>query len=150
VTQNFNISVIPKFRQKVIHHLKNLLNLIDCTSNQKEIIWLKSIKTLDEFISRVQSKEFYIRKDVNLKAIAGTIIYTVICSNKDMPKITMNQISTLAKTFDSITSKFYKKYFKHLYPRLNFLFSAFQGFKRIRNIISLHIFKLIKDREVEI
>jgi len=140
---------ILHFKQKIIEYLKELLNLIDGTTDQKKFIKSKSLEILDEFISRAKNGEFTYRKNTNFKAIAGTIIYTVIISNKDMPKITMKQISDLANTFGSVISKFYKKYFKNLYPRIYFLFSVYKGYKRIRDIISLYIFELIKDLEVE-
>ena len=137
---------IPHFKQKLINNLKKLYDLIDGTTDQKEFIWSKSIEILDDFISRAENNEFYIPKNVNLKVIASMIIYTVALIDKNVPKISTRQIAKLANIIPSSVNRYYKTYFEQLYPRMEL---AIYGFKRIRLIISLYFFKLIKNKEIE-
>ena len=132
---------IPHFKQKIIEHLKNLYALIDGTTDQKELIWSKFLEILEEYISRAENNEFYIPKDANLELIAATIIYTVIISNKNMPKMPISQITNI--------SHYYNRYFKHLYPRIKLRFSSFPGIKKIRSIISMYFFGLIRNTDLE-
>ena len=143
---------IPHFKQKIVEHLKHLIDLIDGTTEQKEFIQVKSLEILDEFISRAQNNEFIIPKNANLEKIAATIIFTVTLSNKNMPKITRKKITELTNInikSPSDISNYYKKYFGQLYPRTEFRFTSYPGFNNIRNIISLYLFGLIKDTEIK-
>lgn len=137
---------IPNFRQRVIEILKNLYRLIKGTTEQLDFIRAKSLEVLDEFILRTKNKEFYIPKDVNLGTVAATIIYTVCISNKNMPTVTMSQLSDRRPTY---ISTYYRKYFRHLYPRIKFRFASYPGINRIRNIISLFIFEQVKNDYIE-
>jgi hypothetical protein len=137
---------IPHFTQKIITELKLILDSIECSSGQKQDIWSKSLKVFEEYQQRAEDNEYYIPKNANIKVIASAIIYTVIVSNHNMPTVTMAQISNLPRSYISTC---YKKYFEKLYPRVKFRFSSYQGFKRIRNIISLYIFDLLQDKTIE-
>ncbi len=151
ILRNEKPLIIPNFKQKVTNHLKNLINLIECTQRQKELINSIAIEILENFISRAKSNEFTIPKNANTEKIAAIIVYTVALSNKNMPKITRKGIAKLASVeikSPSDISSYYKKYFEHLYPRIEFRFSSYPGFNRIRNIISAYIFSVVKDKEV--
>lgn len=143
-TPNINI---PNFQEKVMEHIKNLVNLIECKKEQKKIILSKSEEILNVHITRAERNEFTIPKNANLKKIAATIIWTVALSNENIPKIMRREIVKLAKInikSNSDISNYYKKYFKYFYPRVGIRFSSFSGFKNIRNIISLYILELMK------
>lgn len=146
-----NTLIIPNFKQKVKNYLEKLINLIECTHRQKESIYSKAIEILENFISRAKNNEFTIPINANMEKIAATIIYTVALSNENMPKITRKGIAKLTSVevkSPSDISKYYKKYFEQLYPRIELRFSSYPGFNRIRNIISAYIFTIIKDKEV--
>ncbi|MFW9881246.1 MAG: hypothetical protein ACFFG0_49915, partial [Candidatus Thorarchaeota archaeon] len=111
---------IPNFRQKVIENLKDFHSLIDGNKEQKEFIWLKSIEILDDYISRAKNNEFTIPRNANLKIIAITIIYTITNSFENIPHISRRKLASLTniKTHDYI-SKYYNRYFKILYPKID-------------------------------
>ena len=140
---NFNV---PNFRQKVINNLKSLHASINGTQKQKNIIWTKSLEILDEFSSRAENNELIIPKNANLKTIAATIIYTVALSNENIPKISTRQIAKNANISPSNVSRYYGKHFERLYPRKEL---AIYGFKRIRSVISLYFFELIRNTPIK-
>ena len=145
-SQISNINIL-NFQKEVMEHIKNLVKLIECTKEQKKITLSKSEEILNVHISRAERNEITIPKNANLKKIAATIIWTIALSNENIPKITRREIVKLAKIntkSNSDISNYYKKYFEHLYPRAEFRFSSYSGFKNIRNIISLYILELIK------
>ena len=151
IVRNEKPLIIPNFKQKVTNHLKKLINLIECTQHQNELIYSISMEILENFISRAKNNEFTIPKNANMEKIAATIIYTVALSNENMPTITRKGIAKLTSVEIKSTSdisSYYKKYFEHLYPRIEFRISSYPGFNRIRNIISTYIFTIIKDKEV--
>jgi len=136
---------IPNFRKKILEHLKELHCSIEATKDQKEIIWLKALEVLDKFISRSGSNEYTIPKNANLKNLAATIIYTVIISNKNIPKISTRQISKLFKIkSNSIIPTLYSRYFKKFYPRIEFLTSVYKV-TRIKRFISLYFFNSLSE-----
>ena len=151
--KNNEIATVPPpnithFKQKVTEHLKNLHSLIEATQNQKEFIWSKSQEILSEFISRVKKKEIAISKNINFRLIATTIIYTAIISNKNMPRISMVQISKIANVNPSNLGYYYRKYFKDSYPKTEFLLSEYK-LGRIKNYISLYFFDILKDIDIK-
>ena len=111
---------ILHFRQKVIEILKNFLSLIDGTKEQKEFIGLKSIEILDVHIKRAESGEITIPKNANIRIIASAIIYTISISFENIPYISRRKLDSLTniKTHDYI-SKYYNRYFKVLYPKID-------------------------------
>jgi len=136
-----------EFKNKVLSEIKYTIDLIDAIDNQAFFILEKSFKILEEFITRAESGEFYIRKDAKISTIAATIIYTVIISNENMPEINIGEISKISKVSTGNISRYYKTYFKKLYPRKEFLFPP--GFKHIKDIISSYFFGLIKEKEIK-
>lgn len=143
-TPNINV---PNFRKRIIEVINKIIDLIECTDEQKKIILSKSKEILNRHILRAENNDFTIPKNANLKKIASTIIWTVSLSTENMPKITRREIVKLAKIntkSNADISNYYKKYFEHLYPRIEFRFSSYSGFKNIRNIISLYLLELIK------
>jgi len=142
-----NINVL-NFRQKVKNHLEALHALINGTEKQKSIIKSKSLEILDELISRAKSNEFIIPKHANPERFAATITYTVIITNEDMPKISMKQIERLINVPHGPIGKLYKRYFKNIYQRKEFL-SSLYGLKNIRQVISQYFFELMKGTEIE-
>ena len=141
---------IPDFREEVITHIKKLVNLFECMIDQKQYLMSKSLEILDKHIERAKNGEFTIPIDANLKVIASAITYTSIISSKDMPKISARGIANKVniKAPNYIT-KYYKKHFELLYPRIEFRFASYD-FGKIRQIISLYFFEFIKDTEIEI
>ena len=147
-SQVFNINML-NFQNEVMIQIKNVVNLIECTKDQKEMILLKSDKILDELIARVENNELYIRKDSNPKKIATTVIYTAIISEDKTPNLSMTSLSKIARISTPEISKLYKRYFSNLYPNKDFSFSTFRDFKKIRDKISLYFFEIYKDSQIE-
>jgi hypothetical protein len=141
--KNVNIS---NFQMESIKEIKEIIKLIECSDEQKEIILLKAEEILNQHISRAEKGEIQIRNTANIKKIASAIIWTVIISTENMPKITVTGISRLISINirPNDVSNYYKKYFKHLYPRNDFRFSSYQGFKDIRNILAIKFLELMK------
>ena len=140
VVKVLNINVL-NFRQKVRNNLRIILISIKSNQKQKEIIWAKSLKILDEFISRAENNEFIIPKDAKPKVIAATIIYTVATSNERISKITMTKLEEITTIPKGTISSYYYRHFYNLFPRAEFHFGM--GFKKIKNIISLYLFRKI-------
>lgn len=139
---SFNIS-IPNFRQKVKDCLKTLHSLIDGITEQKEIMWLKSLEILDELISRAVKGEFTIHQKKKPKVIAATIIYSVIISNEELSNISYRDLARIAGIGKSSINDTYCQYFEDYYPRLDFPFYAY-SFGDINKLFSLYIFNFIK------
>jgi len=131
------------FKQKVLKNLKHLHSLIDGTKTQKELIWFKAIEILDYFISRAESNEFNISKEINLRLFVAAIAYTSIISQKNMPRVSFVMISKIAEVNSNNLGYYYRKYLKNLYPKAEFLLSVYR-LGRIRNYISLHFFEKLK------
>ncbi len=112
----------------------------------KKIIWSKSLEILDKFISRAENNEFNITNKLNPKIFASTIIYTVLVSNDNIPNVNISEISGLP---NYSISRCYINYFRDLYLNENFNFPPYYGFSRIRDIISLCFFELIKNTEIK-
>lgn len=143
-----NINVV-NFRKEVRNHLKTLITSINSTQKQKEIIRSKSLKILDEFISRAENNDLLIFKRANPSAFAATIVYTVTISNENMPEITQVQLNLMEikRKYDIL--RLYNRYFRDLYPRKEFNLSYYQGLKEIRNVISSYFFDLLREKEIK-
>ena len=138
---------IYHFKQEIAVNLKNLNNLIEATKEQKELIWLKSVEILKEFILRAENKDLILPINTKPRIIASTIIYTIALSNKNMPKISVRQISNLANTSNSRISELYTKFFKTLYPRKEFLLTKY-NLSGINKIFAVYFFELMSYKEV--
>ncbi len=142
-----NEGEIYHFKQEIAVNLKNLNNLIEATKEQKELIWLKSVEILKEFILRAENKDLILPLNTKPRIIASTIIYTVALSNKNMPKISVRQISNLVNTSNSRISELYTKFFKRLYPRKEFLLTKY-NLSSINKIFAAYFFELMSYKEV--
>lgn len=140
---------LNKFKHAIDEYLKTFICLIESKLKQTELIREKSLIVLDNFVLRAENNKITIYKRTNPKLIASTIIYTILISNKDMPKITMEEISNISGFSLSSISSCYKTYFKSHYQRLKFHFRSYHGFNRIRNIISLYFFRLLRKKEID-
>ena len=105
--ETLNINV-PNFQVDVMEHIKKITNSIECTKEQKKIILSKSEEILSEHISRAENNEFTIPKNANLKIIAWAIIYTVINSDKAIPRI--------SEKIPRDVYQYYHRYFSQFYP----------------------------------
>ena len=136
---------VTDFKQKVLKEINTIVDKINVIMSQKEFMKTESIKILNDHILRAEKGVFTIPKNANIKKIASTIIYTFIGSTKNISKVNISKISGISQ--DSI-AKYYVRYFKQYYPRIN---SNFYKFKSIRKKIALYFFKLIiENREIEI
>ena len=147
-SQISNIKIL-NFQNEVMIQIKKVVNLIECTKDQKEMILLKSEKILDELFARVENNEFNLRKNSNPKKIATTIIYTAIISEDKTPNLSMTSLSKIARISTPEISKLYKRYLSNLYPNKDFSFSTFRDFKKIRDKISQYFFEIYKDGQIE-
>ena len=62
---------VPNFQERVMEHIKKLVESIECTEEHKKIIFSKSEAILNEHISKAGNNEFTIPKSANLEAFAG-------------------------------------------------------------------------------
>jgi hypothetical protein len=149
--------------------LKKLHSQINGTKEQKEYLWLKSIEVLNDLIIRAKRSEFIIPNDANLKVIAGAIVYAIIQSEKEIPRlIDGKEIMEKLKIKQGSVYDYYHKHFKQLYPRAKKIdqinkeinrvknrkytkhfFTGVKGFKKIREIISLLFFDILVEKDVE-
>ena len=160
---------IPNFQQKIFGYLKKLINLIDCSANQKELINIKSKEIFEDFIKKVECSEIIIPKNANLKVIAGAILYAVIQSEKDIPRLVSGkEIMVKLDLKQGNVYDYYHIHLKNLYPRVKkqdqidkeinrlknrkytkHYFTCIKGFKKIREIISLFFFNILKEKDIE-
>jgi len=134
---------IPNFKQKVIEQIKKLTNSIECSIEQKKIILLKSETILSKHISRAKRNEITIRKNSNPYTQAAAIIYAVLKSNNQMPKISIENLAKKAGESKSPIGKQYQ-YFKNLAPKLDFDFNNAQ-LGETRRILSIYFFNQLID-----
>jgi hypothetical protein len=135
---------IHNFKQEIWKYLKKLMNLIECTTKQKEIINLKSNKILDDFILRVERKIINANKDLNLNLTVAAILYTAIISCRDVPRFSLVRISEIARVNSNSLGTYYRKFFSRFYPKAEFSLSEFR-IGRISNYISVSFFEKLKD-----
>ncbi len=143
-----NINV-PNFRERIMEQIKMITTSIDCADKQKKIILSKSEEILDKHISRAENGEIIIKRDTNIKSHAGAIIYAVILSNEDLPRITGKKLSILVDTYYTSIPKIYKRWYKDLAPRLDYSFKDAQ-LGRSRKIFSLYFFELLNNAEIDL
>jgi len=146
ITAKNNIINISDLRQKISIEINSLIKKADGIKDQKENLLLKSREILEKHIERAENNEFTITKNANFKVIAATIIFTVLVSNNNIPKINIAQLSGIA--YSSI-SRYYTRYFKELYPKIDSRITSLYGFSKIKNIISLYFFNLIKNGDMK-
>ncbi len=144
-TPNINI---PNFRVRVKNHFDYILSSIECTSNQKENISLKSTNILKEFISRAKNNEFTISSRADPKIIATSIVYTAIVSNENMPEINMTQVAKLGGIKSPRITYYYNIYFRELYPRITFDSTVYK-LTPIKLIFSFYFFQLLLNRNIK-
>jgi hypothetical protein len=146
VVKVFNINV-PNLRKEIKNHLETILIALNNTQKQKNIIWSKSIKILDEFISRAEDGKFTIYTNTDPNSIASSIIYAVSVSNEDIPNISLNKLSKISGIYYSTINYYYNHYFRLVFPKLEFSFS--HRLKIIKNIFALYIFEIIIKSSLE-
>jgi len=145
-TNTENSSSKSHLRQELLTNLYGIIDLINLyNSDQKDVMKSKSKEILEEFISRIEQKEFYLPKNANLRVIASTLVYTTALYVKKLPILTTRKIGNIADATPSNISRYYRRYFEKLYPRKNF---EIYGFKRIKLIISLYFFELLKNSKL--
>ncbi|MFX1340566.1 MAG: hypothetical protein ACFFDK_18295 [Promethearchaeota archaeon] len=144
ITQNHS-----NFQEKVIEHIKKLINLIKCKIEQKKIILSESEKILKEHISRARKGEITIRSNANPLTNAAAIIYAVLISNENMPKISAERLSKMVGTSNPMVGILYNKWYKNLAQRLDFNFKGAQ-LGRSREIISLYLFEFLISTKIDL
>ena len=143
----FSLKIL-NFKQKVMEHIKKLANIIECTIEQKKFILSKSKIILNKHISRAKRNEITIRENSNPLTNATAIIYAVLKSNKNMPKISMENLAKIAEVSQSPVGEQYKHY-KNLAPKLDFDFkNAKLG--GTRRILSLYLFNQLIDTRIDL
>ena len=160
---------ITNFKQEVSEHLKKLIDLIEGTAAQKELIRVKSKEIFNDLVKRAECSEIVIPKDANLKVIAGAIAYATIQSEKDIPRlINGKEIVVKLNIKQGSVYDYYHNHLKHLYPRVKkqdqlekennklknrkyskHFFTGIKGFKNIREIVALYFFEILKEVNVE-
>ncbi len=168
-TDSMVISKIHNFKQKIFEYLKKLFDLIECTTNQKKLLCLKSKEIFEDFIKKVECSEIIIPKNANLKVIAGAILYAAIQLEKDIPRlINGKEIMVKLDIKQGNVYDYYHNHLRHLYPRVKkqdqidkeinrlknrkytkHYFTGIKGFKKIRESISLYFFELLKEKDTE-
>lgn len=126
INENNNIS---NFRNKVLTEIKNVVNSLNIMEKQKQVILIRSTKILGEFITRAESGEITIRSDINIAVLAASIVYAVIVSNEDMPRV---RISDLTDLPDYSVSRYYNRYFGDLYPNVQ---TPIYDFEKIKDLV---------------
>jgi hypothetical protein len=144
-SQISNIKIL-NFQKEVINHIKNLIKLIECIEDQKRIILSNSEKILNEHISRAEMGEIIILSHVNPLKNAVAIIYAVLVSNENMPKLSQSNLSKITGINQSTIAQLYNKYYKIFAQKLDF---NFQSAQLGRNVISLYFFELLMDQEID-
>lgn len=159
---------IPNFKQKVMGFLDELISKINGTVKQKDFLGLKASTALNGLIMRANCSEIIIPSYANLKIIAGAIVYAIIQSEKDIPRLTTGkEIMEKLNIKQGSVHDYYHIHLKHLYPRakkqsqidkeINKLknikyskhyFTSIRGIQRIREIISLCFFDILVKSEV--
>ena len=134
----------PLFKQEAWKHLKIIIDQIECTINQKEIIREKSKKILADFILRAENNIINVPKNINLNLTIGAILYTAIISSKDVPRFSLVQIGKIAEINPNSLGGFYRRNFSRFYPKVEFDLSYFR-IGRIANYVSLHFFEKLKE-----
>jgi len=146
---NTSCNHISNFQEDVMKHIKNLISQIKCTTEQKKIILSKSEKILKTHISRSEKGGVNISSYMKPISLAVAIIYTIVVSNENMPKISSTFLANFANLASSVAiTKYYRKHFQEFYHRSDFSFTIHK-FGRIRLIFSNYIFKLIKSKKIE-
>lgn len=144
----FSIKIVKsKLIEEVNKYFTHFICLINGTEKEKEIILSKSIEIFKNYISRAENNEFTIRKTVNARNVAISIIYAATRRMEVMSKITMEYLSSISGISPANIGRHYNKYFGHLHPR-NLYYP--HGFSNIRNIFSLYFFEKMKDNKVEL
>ncbi|MFW9973500.1 MAG: hypothetical protein ACFFDF_25175, partial [Candidatus Odinarchaeota archaeon] len=130
---------------------------------------LKSKEIFEDFIRKAECSEIIIPKDANLKVIAGSILYAAIQSEKDIPRlINGKEIMVKLDMKQGNVYDYYHNHLKHLYPRVKkqgqidkeikrlknrkytkYYFTSIKGFKKIREIVSLYFFDILKEKDIE-
>lgn len=142
-----NINV-PKFRERVLEHIEEILNSIECTDRQKKIILSKSVEIVDIHISRAKIGDITIQCNTGTKSNAATIIYAVIISNEDMPKVTGDRLSELAGFSRTLVPTLYRKWYKNLAQRYKFNFQNAPIREAIKTL-SLCFFEFLLEKDIE-
>ena len=132
-----------KFRHNIFDFLNELINKINLTTKQENILESKVIKILDYFIYRIENNEIETISTTNPKIIATSTLYTAIISEENMPKISMTQLGKIADVNPSTLGGIYRKCFSDIYPKAKFRHSIYK-LGKIRNHIALLFFEMIK------
>jgi len=140
---------IRKFQGELIKHIKKLDNLIECPREHKEIMLAKSEEILNRHISRAKSGEIIIPQQTRPLSNAAAIIYAVIVSTENMPKISGVKMGELIGVTKDVIPRLYRDLYKELARNLEFDFKGAQ-LGRSRKILSLYFFELLKNAELDL
>lgn len=137
---------ILNFQKDVRRHIKNIICLIECTEEQKNITLLKSEKIINKHISRTEINKITIRSNANPLKHAAAIIYAVLTADETLPKISAEKLSNLVDGNKNTVIRLYHKWYKELTRKTVF---DFQNVSLGRNLISLHLFELLINKDVD-
>ncbi len=136
-SDNMKDALAPKatdFEKNVMNEIRRIVPSLEATDNQKELILEKAGNILDKHILRAGRNEITIRSDANPSTNAAAIIYAVLVSNENMPKISGEKLSNMVGMFGSMVGILYNRWYKDLARRLDFNFKgAILG--SVRNMI---------------
>ncbi len=137
------------FRKRVMKEMRRLIPLLEATNNQKELILEKAEDILDQHISRAIKNDITIHKDENPLTNAGAIVYAVLVSNENMPKVSGMKMSKMIGASQNEVSKLYNSWYKDLAQKIEFDLTAAR-LGRSRNIILLYLFERLIGTENDI
>ena len=135
------------FQDNVLKSIEYVLELIPILPDQKIIVKSKSIEILNKHISRIENDEITISSSANPLINAATIIYAVLESDNTLPKISGESLSRMVGASGPMIGIMYNKWYKDLISKANFEFKNAQ-LGESRKAISLYIFELVKDKEI--
>lgn len=147
ITHSFIITPID-FEKEVKNHLEKIINKLTIIDKQKGDVLELSEEILRDFISKAENNELTIPANVNTLRHACAIIYAVLISNENMHQISGRKLSKLVGASQDVVSRLYNLWYKDLARKIEFDFRSLR-FGRIRKIISLFIFELLFDPNLD-
>lgn len=141
--KNFN-----SFKQEVLGEIEKIIIQIKADEVQSTIIFENSLELLLINILKAEKGLISIPKNANPLTHAAAIVYTILRSNNDLPKI---KGAELYKLVGISNSPFYVQYknYKSLLPHHKFDFNVAKLGKTRRNV-SLYFFKIMLNHNIKL
>ena len=127
------------FKSEVLRHIMEIIPLIDVTKEQEEVIINKAEEITDQVIQKAKTNDIIIRKDVKYLNNAGAMLFSIIISTQNMPKISISIISELLGVNRKGISKSFNNWYKDLIKISDFNFQYVQ-LAHSRKVLSLYFY----------